>query len=95
MKIIANNFTGYLTNGNRYKIVVTTKKSIVNNERRLLVEVYESYKDMGVWMYSVANSSTHYYNDTESYISGLRSGLSLIENQLEIKLLKANLTAVA
>lgn len=95
MKINANNFTGYLSNGNRYKIIVSTKKSPVANERMLRIEMYESHKMFNTWMYSVENSQTFYYSDKESYITNLRKGLTILENKIGVQLLKANLTAVA
>lgn len=93
MKLIANNFTGVLTNGNRYKI--TVNKTFVREvfEYRIDVNVHEYIYDG--WFLDASLSVTQWYKNENKYKSCLRYCLIELESKLGIQLLKGELIAVA
>lgn len=80
MKLHTRNFTGYLPNGHRYKIVVTTKHGFVN------AYLYEE-KDGVFWVESVAQSL--FKEGYRTYLEALKTVLTAMQNSYNLDLIKA------
>lgn len=90
MKLITKNLTGYLPNGDRYRIMMSNKKCTVIPSNRIVgirLEVFnEGYDE---WMYEDYVGSAYFKED--SYKDALKEALIKAENQFNIDLLKSEM----
>lgn len=83
MKLNANQFTGTLPNGNRYKIVVTTAHGFVN--------AYLYQEENGIfWVDSIAQSL--YKKGYQTYLQALEKVLNTMQNTYNLCLIRNNIT---
>lgn len=89
MKLEANNFKGYLENGDRYRVVPNWEYDNHSNIYFIRVIFYQSYQS-GDLLYK-----DRFSTEAEDLTDGLRELLLEVENKYGIELLKADLKIVA
>ncbi|CAM1370504.1 hypothetical protein TPENAI_60891 [Tenacibaculum litopenaei] len=94
MKLKANNFTGILPNGNRYRITSQLSTHSFTGEKKLKLLLQEFILD-GWFSQSDYTVVEYYYEDKTDYKTALRSALIEMEEKLGVQLLKADLAKVA
>ncbi len=87
MTINANNFTGVLENGNRYKITTNTKHNKAIEESCLTIKVEEYVYDG--WFSNADYTVTKWYQ-LDEYKTALHHGLSELGYKLGVELVKSN-----
>lgn len=90
MKLKANNLTGYLIDGTRYKIVPEDKKSeILTDKRSIIIGLYTFNENLGAW-FMQAVTVRNYTKKTQRK-SAMKEAFVEAENKFGIQLLKSDL----
>ncbi|WP_435416303.1 hypothetical protein [Polaribacter aestuariivivens] len=90
MKLITKNLTGYLENGDRYKICFDNKKCDVLKHKRIIsVSQYSFNEYVNTWVLERVVCS--YYQFREDYTNALKEALIKAESEFNIDLLKSEM----
>lgn len=90
MKLIINNFTGYLETGERYKIVVESEFVSSLGQYQLSAHLKKEFENLEVFMWE-DTICEWYKKGKENYKVALRNALIKMEEKYNLKLLKGNL----
>ncbi len=86
MRINANNFTGKLINGNRYRI--NTKRTFNKDYQEYCIEFTVSEYVHDAWFIQSGFTFSVWYENESEYKKALKEGLLTLEGKLSINLLK-------
>lgn len=90
MKLIANNFTGYLPTGERYKIAVESEFVASVNQYQLSVHLKKEFENLDVFM--CENTVCEWYKKGKgNYKVALRNALIKMEEKYNLRLIKVDL----
>lgn len=90
MKLITKNLTGYLKNGNRYRVSFSDEKCTVIKNKRIISVSLHSYNDI-LDMWVLENVVCSNYQFKEDYKEALKKALIKSELEFNIDLLKSDL----
>lgn len=90
MKLIADNFTGYLETGERYKIAIESQFVASVNQYQLSVHLKKEFENLDVFMCE-DTICEWYKKGKENYTVALRNALIKMEEQYNLRLIKVNL----
>tara|TARA_R100000789_G_C2890982_1_gene117457 strand:- start:100 stop:387 length:288 start_codon:yes stop_codon:yes gene_type:complete len=91
MKLSTNNFTGFMPNGDRYKVTMETKNSDVSSHKVIHVKLYTEMEGIEKTTWVLQNNVCNVYINPKDYTKTLKKTLIDAEKAFGLQLIKSDL----